>query len=426
MVLIADDSTDAAAAAALEAMCRERGFAYVHRAQRKGFKAGALNNALRRTPDDVEVIAVLDADYQVKPEFLRETVGFFIDPNLGFLQTPQDYRNMHQSFLTQQYYYADAYFYRAILPSRNEENTIIFCGTMGIIRRTALENVGGWGEQYICEDAEISVRVLEKGYDSMYVNKTYGRGLIPATYDAYKKQHTRWSFGCVKVLKHYAGKTMFSRMSIRQKLDFILGNLHWFDGVFTFLIAATLVALSLGDAVGQRPITHHERDIALLAFVPLFLLLDGILRLHGALRAALRVTPMDTVRTLGMWCSIKFATSFAAVKSLLGAKMPFVRTPKGDNSNLTRRAALARALNLTRLESFMVALLLASSAAAFRTAALIGDPGAPGFVGRLLLGVWCAYYALIFATAPIYAYLSYRTFADAPKGAAAAALPTRG
>ena len=106
-------------------------FTYLHRADRTGFKAGALNHALRLTPADAELIAVVDADYHVEPEYLKETVGYFIDPGLGFVQTPQDYRNIHQSFLTKQYYFADGYFYRAMLPSRNEVNSTSFCGTMG-------------------------------------------------------------------------------------------------------------------------------------------------------------------------------------------------------------------------------------------------------------------------------------------------------
>ena len=120
---------------------RENGVTYVHRINRGGYKAGALNNALKLTPSDVEIISVIDADYHVEPEYLRETVGYFIDSGLGFLQTPQDYRNVHQSFLTRQYYFADGFFYRAIMPSRNEANAISFCGPMGLVRRDGPETV---------------------------------------------------------------------------------------------------------------------------------------------------------------------------------------------------------------------------------------------------------------------------------------------
>src|SRR5581483_7522699 len=184
VVMVLDDSTDERCRAPVERFCRENGFVYVHRANRKGYKAGALNNALRLTPPDVEVISVIDADYHLEPEYLRETVGYFIDPRLGFLQTPQDYRNVHQSFLTRQYYFADGYFYRAIMPSRNEANAISFCGTMGMVRREALEQVGGWAENHVTEDCELSVRLLDAGWRSLFIPKTFGKGLIPPTYDA--------------------------------------------------------------------------------------------------------------------------------------------------------------------------------------------------------------------------------------------------
>jgi glycosyl transferase family 2 len=86
-VMLVDDSTDAAAVATLRAACAERGVTFLHRDHRAGFKAGALNGALRATPREVELIAVVDADFVVEPGFLRETVGYFADRQLSFLQT---------------------------------------------------------------------------------------------------------------------------------------------------------------------------------------------------------------------------------------------------------------------------------------------------------------------------------------------------
>jgi cellulose synthase/poly-beta-1,6-N-acetylglucosamine synthase-like glycosyltransferase len=407
VVMVLDDSTDEACRKPVEQYCREHGFAYVHRADRRGYKAGALNHALTLTPADVEVISVIDADYHVEPEYLRETVGYFIDPALGFLQTPQDYRNIHQSFLTRQYYFADGYFYRAIMPSRNEVNSTSFCGTMGMVRREALERVGGWAEDHVTEDAELSVRLLSAGWRSLYVPKTFGKGLIPPTYDAYKKQHHRWAFGGVKVLKSHFHKILRSPMSIRQRFDWLVAGMHWFDGIYVCIIAAAVAAIALGEIRGNPIMIYHRNEIALLGLVPIFLLADGFARLHLALRRTLNLSMLGTLRVMGVWYAIKFVHMRAAFKAFLGFKVPFVRTPKAPKGRATRAQAFGRAIRLTPFETgaFLVmgGLAVALPALAWRDFPHVA-------MQRVLLEVWLLMYALIFLAAPLYAYLSYRTF----------------
>lgn len=413
VVLVLDDSTDADARAPVERFCEEHGFVYHHRTHRRGFKAGALNEGLKMTPADVDLVAVLDADYQVQPEYLRETVGHFIDPRLGFLQTPQDYRNAGQSFLTQRYYHADAYFYRAVLPSRNEENAIIFCGTMGILRRNAIEEAGGWAETCLTEDAELSVRLLELGYRSLYVDRTYGRGLIPPTYDAYQKQHHRWAYGSVQVLRTHFRRLLMGKLAVRQKVDFLVGTLHWFDGAAVFLLAAILLAMGVADAAGSPLLTHHEWEVWLLGLVPLFLLFDGVLRLHLALRRTLRLPFRDTLGVLGMWMSVKLSNARGALKALFGIRMAFARTPKDAPLSTSARASLRRALRLTPVESVM-ALLLAATAVAVMAKMALGAMD----VTRGLLALWLLYYAAVFGTAPFYAYKSFTTYRPGEESAA--------
>ena len=414
VVMVLDDSTDPAAREPVEAFCREHGLMYHHRTDRRGYKAGALNEGLKVTPRDVELVAIIDADYQVVPEYLIETVGYFIDPDIAFVQTPQAYRNTEQSFLTKHYNYANTYFYKAILPSRNEENTIIFCGTMGIIRRHVLEEVGGWGEQYVAEDAELSARILEHGYTSMYVNKTYGRGLIPATYEGYKKQAYRWAFGGVQILKGHFWKFWWSRLSVRQSFDFGVASLHWFNGVWMAIIAFTLAALAWSDLLGLPLITYHYREVWLLGLVPFFLLFDGIIRVHMTFKRSLRLPIRSTLRVLGLWFSIQFNNAGAALKALVGVKIPFIRTPKEPTGAIGRGQALARAVQLTPFESHMTVLLWTLALGSF--AKVWTDPSDTALdMTRVLLSFWLIFYGMIFAAAPYYAYRSYVTFQpDAP------------
>ena len=112
-----------------------------------GFKAGALNLSMSRfTSPEAEIIGVIDADYIIDPSYLKSLAGYFADPQVAFVQSPQDYRDWEgDPYLTA---CADAYeyFFRATMPSRNDRNSIIFAGTMGLLRRSTLEEIGGWQE----------------------------------------------------------------------------------------------------------------------------------------------------------------------------------------------------------------------------------------------------------------------------------------
>jgi cellulose synthase/poly-beta-1,6-N-acetylglucosamine synthase-like glycosyltransferase len=405
LVMVLDDSTDERCRAPVEAFCRENGFTYIHRADRRGFKAGALNHALKLTPPDVEIITVIDADYHVEPEYLRETVGYFIDPKLGFLQTPQDYRNVHQSFLTRQYYCADGFFYRAIMPSRNEANAISFCGTMGMVRREALQKVGGWAEDHVTEDMELSVRILADGWRSLYIPKTFGKGLIPPTYDAYKKQHHRWAFGGGKVLRAHWHKFLGrSGMSGRQRFDFFISCLQWFDGVYTVVIAAAVAAIALGEIRGDPLSVYHRNEIFLVGLVPVFLLADGFARLHLALRRSMNLSMWGTLKVMGVWYAIKFVHMRASLKAILGFKVPFVRTPKAPEGRPGVFDSFVRAIRLTQFETACF-LVLAALAIVLPVTGRGDFPAA-----KFLLWVWLMLYALLFVAAPLYAYRAYRTF----------------
>ena len=129
-----------------------------------GYKSGALNYALEHLTDPAtELIGVVDSDYQIEPEFLKQCVPLFADPQVAFIQAPQDYRDWEDAPYYRRLYYSYKYFFAVSQPSRNECDGAIFAGTMGLIRRRALEEVGGWDEWCITEDAELSLRLLRDG-----------------------------------------------------------------------------------------------------------------------------------------------------------------------------------------------------------------------------------------------------------------------
>jgi cellulose synthase/poly-beta-1,6-N-acetylglucosamine synthase-like glycosyltransferase len=162
----------------LEEICRNLGsnFHCLHLDRWPGYKSGALNFALAQTDPQAEIIGIIDADYQVDSNFLQELVPAFADPELAFLQTPQDYSDYKGNLFSESTYRGYKYFFEVSMPSRNERNAIIFAGTMGLIRKSVLEEIGGWDEWCITEDAEASLRILKRGYKSLYIHRPFGRG----------------------------------------------------------------------------------------------------------------------------------------------------------------------------------------------------------------------------------------------------------
>ncbi|HWJ71235.1 MAG TPA: glycosyltransferase [Sphingobium sp.] len=210
-VLVCDNNTkDEALWKPLEAHCRllnerlgfER-FRFFHVAPLSGAKAGALNFLLDHMAPDAEIIGVIDADYFARSDFLSRLVPCFADPQIGYVQTPHDYRGQQAStYLTACYWeYMPAN--KVDYPGIHEYGGAFTIGTMCLLRTAALRKAGDWAEWCLTEDSEVSVRIRAAGYRGYYFNETFGRGLIPETFDDYKKQRFRWTAGPVQQLRRH-------------------------------------------------------------------------------------------------------------------------------------------------------------------------------------------------------------------------------
>jgi len=181
IVAIDDNADDTALWQPVEAWCRASGVKFVHLTDWPGYKSGALNYALQHVMDSrTEVIGVVDSDYQIDPAFLRACAPLFTIPKIGFVQSPQDYRDWEGASFYRRLYFSYRYFFAVSQRSRNERNAAIFAGTMGLIRRDALEEVGGWNEWCITEDAELSLRLLRNGWSGVEVDPPSARGSCPS------------------------------------------------------------------------------------------------------------------------------------------------------------------------------------------------------------------------------------------------------
>ena len=178
-------------------------FRFFHVAPLPGAKAGALNWLMSRMDPRAELIAVIDADYYSEPDFLSRLVPFFRGPSLAYLQTPHDYRDFQQSPYLSACYAEYMPNNKIDMLGVHEYGGAFTIGTMCILRARVLRQVGGWAEWCLTEDSEISVRMRAAGYRGIYLGETFGRGLIPTTFDDYKKQRFRWTAGPVQQLRRH-------------------------------------------------------------------------------------------------------------------------------------------------------------------------------------------------------------------------------
>ncbi len=350
----------------LAQLCRELGFKCLHLEHWPGYKSGALNFALTLTDPQADIIGVIDADYVVQPDYLRRIVPYFIDPQIAFVQTPQDYRDFEGNRFFQAAYDAYKYFFALSMPARNERNAIIFCGTMGLIRKTVLGEIGGWDEWCITEDAEASLRILNRGYTALYVNKSFGRGLMPLNFEGLKKQRFRWAFGGVQILKKHWGKLMpwarwiepSNRLTGAQRYFYLLSGLQWFNELLTFLFTIVVLISVFLTLTGRTAFLRPTSEAFVM--LPLTLIGTNMLRALWGLRHALGITWKRAVYALSLWFSLTWVVALACVQAVVKQRGVFLRTPK-----IATGLAWLGALQITSWETTFGATCLLAGIAVF-------------------------------------------------------------
>src|SRR5215510_5586462 len=175
-VVVINNTPDPALWRPVEDHCRELGerFKFVNAERLEGYKAGALRLALAHTASDAEIIGIIDADYAVDPDWLKDLVPEFSDPKVGLIQAPQDHRDGERSPMHAAMNGEDAGFFDIGMVQRNEANAIIVHGTMCLVRRSALDAAGGWSSDTICEDTDLGLAIIEQGWATLYTRRRYG------------------------------------------------------------------------------------------------------------------------------------------------------------------------------------------------------------------------------------------------------------
>ena len=330
VLVIDNNTTDPDVWQPVESVCQRLGpaFRFFHLENWPGFKAGALNFGLQQTAKEAEIIAVIDSDYIVSSDWLKSLVPYFDKPDVGFVQAPQDYRDWLKNGFKSLCQWEYAGFFNIGMVQRNEHNAIIQHGTMTMIRKTALEAVGQWGEWCICEDSELGLRLYKAGYDSVYVKDSFGKGLTPDTFSGYITQRHRWVYGAMQIVKAH-WKSLFSirksDLTPAQRFYFIAGWLPWFSDALALVF--TLASLVLSVIIFLDPI-HSEVPIVAFLLPTIGLFIFKVIRSFWLYRVRVKCSLLQTLGATLAGLSLTHTVAIAIWQGLLTSDKPFLRTPK--------------------------------------------------------------------------------------------------
>lgn len=215
-------------------VAREYDITCITRQTPGGAKAGNINHALSQTTE--EFIVIFDADHIPKPHFLRAMMGYFADERVGFVQSPQYYKNHDENQVTSGAWEQQALFFGAIMKGKNTADTAFMCGTNMVLRRTALMEAGGMCETSIAEDFLTSLLMHEKKWKSVYVGEVLAEGLAPEDFLSYYKQQFRWARGSLEVVFKY--NPLFRRgLSMRQRIQYLASASYYLSGIIVVINA---------------------------------------------------------------------------------------------------------------------------------------------------------------------------------------------
>jgi len=331
-IIVINNTPDAAMWEPVEEHCRALGerFRFVNAPKLDGYKAGALRLALAQTSPDAEIIGIIDADYVVTPDWLTDLVPTFTEAKVGLVQAPQDHRDSGRSPLHHSMNGEYAGFFDIGMVQRNEANAIIVHGTMCLIRRTALDAAGGWSSDTICEDTDLGLTILELGWIAHYTNRRYGYGLLPDTFESYKKQRNRWASGGFQIIRKHWRRFLpaASHLTPEQKREFAMGWLNWLGADSVGVVVAILnilwvpIVAFVGVAIPDKVLT--------LPIIAAFVVSVAHFALLYRRRVSIPLGQMVAAMLAAM--SMQLTVARAVGSALITEHLSFVRTAKGGRT----------------------------------------------------------------------------------------------
>jgi cellulose synthase/poly-beta-1,6-N-acetylglucosamine synthase-like glycosyltransferase len=344
-VQLLDDSTDETVeiAAAKVRELRARGFdvKHLHRTDRTGYKAGALREAMASARGDY--LAVFDADFVPDPDFLRKTMDFFTDPSVGFVQTRWTYLNRDYGVLTQGMgMLLDGHFVLEQVTRSRGGYIFNFNGTGGVWRRQAISDAGGWHDDTICEDTDLSYRAHLAGYRGVFLREVPCPSELPVQVTALKSQQHRWAKGLTECFLKLMPVLWRSDLPLKKKLEgtFHLGaNLAFPASIVMTLVTLPVLLMRMqGHGVGGVSMAVDTVVFVLFVVTQFVFYMVATREVHSNWWERLRFLPFFPIVGVGLAVN----NARGVVEALLGHRTAFVRTPKLGVLGRDRGVAAAR------------------------------------------------------------------------------------
>ena len=304
----------------VKTMTEELGIGYIRREGNAHAKAGNLNHAFTVTKG--EFVLQLDADHVPLPNILDRLLGYFNDDRLAFVQSPQDFYNM-DSFTHvvndegRQLWEENRLFFSLIQPGKDRINAAFFCGSCGVLRRAAFDEIGGFSTRTITEDMETSMMLHALGWKSFYHGETLAYGLAPASAAQYHVQRLRWGQGSMQMLRKM-NPLFMKGLTWQQRISYFSSVIVYVDGIqrLVFYIAPVLFFL-----FGILPV-QVDNHALLIRLVPYMIMTVGSFELLS--RGTGYILISERYNMTRFWTYILATSGYFAKKPL-----KFNVTPKG-------------------------------------------------------------------------------------------------
>ncbi|HXZ14217.1 MAG TPA: glycosyltransferase family 2 protein, partial [Candidatus Sulfotelmatobacter sp.] len=329
-IQVLDDSTDETQQVARD--CAERyqqlglPISYLHRDNREGFKAGALQEGLKSASG--ELIAIFDADFIPPADFLRRTVPYFAAPKLAMVQTRWSYINRHYSPLTEvEAILLDGHF--VVEHSARFRSGVFFNfnGTAGVWRRTAIDDAGGWQHDTLTEDTDLSYRAQLRGWQFIYLPEIDCPSELPVEMNAFKSQQARWAKGLMQTAKKILPRVFHADVPPAVKAEaffHLTANISYPLMVFLSMILLPAMIVRFYQGWFQVIVIDLPLFLASTCSISSFYLAAERTLYPKTWKRTFLYLPF--VMAVGIGLSVRNALS--VLEAIFGVKSEFVRTPK--------------------------------------------------------------------------------------------------
>ena len=377
-IQVLDDSTDDTAEIARQAVeeARAKGFdiEYIHRDDRTGFKAGALENGLRSAKG--EFITIFDADFIPETDFLKRSMDYFLDPKVCAVQSRWEHLNRDESLLTRsQAIFLDGHFAIEHVARNRSDRFMSFNGTAGTWRRSAIEDAGGWQHDTLTEDLDLSLRAQLKGWRFVFLPDLTAPAELPPEMNAFKAQQFRWTKGGAQTTLKLLPKVLLSKLPLKVKIEAFFQLTCFTMHIYVFGLVLLLFPAMLirTDPEVAHSITRAAFELSVFALATLsasvFYVASQVV-LFGDWRSAVKYLPVMMALGVGLCIS----NTKAILEALFGRKSDFVRTPKYGGQALSAassdRSKTKRRRKLLPYIEFAMGMYMAFCAVASLTFAL--------------------------------------------------------